>query len=572
MKRWVWRGLLQWCLFACLLARGGRALAGRDGGTGGVRSGRAVVKTTLGVRNGGLQSHALSEADAQQSTWRGGNKGEPMPLDEQFMEQLKRRLTSPRTSSFSANGPCTVSDISHCFLQLQSSIAPCSEGDYTVEVCCGPYEEYEKCVGDVQSRCTDDEMKDMLAEISQEREKFCSAELLERELTKKCEATTYSCIQRPVSIPGCSDDTYNERLCCFNIQRIVHCLLPRKRCLVDEGQSYFCNTNLLSQLCRGCKSQLLDKCIDTVGRQMVNTCGAQPVNVDSCCSASVQFDKCINKLIPPCELQDKVLASYAQSVLLCDCRDGDNKCCKGGDKLRRSSPITSRTCVDTESRASLAEVESVEKSSCMLDSNDDEPSKIEPESSGNESAVQDGSSDEPACFPADATVELSDGSRKAMQDVGVGELVRVADGKYSPIYTWSHRDVLCLAKFLAFETEATSLAVTAGHYIVANQTLVAASHVQVGDLLTLSNGSQARIVRRNEIVLQGLYNPHTLQGTIVVNECLVSTYTTAVNPTMAHMLLAGPRLLFRLGFLDILGSLLCGWPFRALVESLYTIV
>ena len=45
----------------------------------------------------------------------------------------------------------------------------------------------------------------------------------------------------------------------------------------------------------------------------------------------------------------------------------------------------------------------------------------------------------------------------------------------------------------------------------------------------------------------GLYNPHTMDGDIVVNGIKTSTYTAAIEPSLAHSLLWPVRMLYRLG-------------------------
>ena len=50
----------------------------------------------------------------------------------------------------------------------------------------------------------------------------------------------------------------------------------------------------------------------------------------------------------------------------------------------------------------------------------------------------------------------------------------------------------------------------------------------------------------------GLYNPHTMNGDIVVDGILTSTYTSAINPTLAHAALWPVRMLHSVGQ-DVLG-------------------
>ena len=46
----------------------------------------------------------------------------------------------------------------------------------------------------------------------------------------------------------------------------------------------------------------------------------------------------------------------------------------------------------------------------------------------------------------------------------------------------------------------------------------------------------------------GLYNPHTLNGDIMVNGVKTSTYTSAVAPALAHAALWPVRMLYSLGY------------------------
>ena len=46
----------------------------------------------------------------------------------------------------------------------------------------------------------------------------------------------------------------------------------------------------------------------------------------------------------------------------------------------------------------------------------------------------------------------------------------------------------------------------------------------------------------------GLYNPHTLNGDIMVNGVKTSTYTAAIAPALAHAALWPVRMLYSLGY------------------------
>jgi hypothetical protein len=146
------------------------------------------------------------------------------------------------------------------------------------------------------------------------------------------------------------------------------------------------------------------------------------------------------------------------------------------------------------------------------------------------------------CFPADATVELASGETRRMDELAVGDVVRVGPTEYSPVFMFTHRAADAAADLVSLETACGArIRLTAGHYIYANGALVAAAHVRVGDALALGGGGGAAaavVARVRRVRGTGLYNPQTLHGDVVVDGVLASTYTTAVEPVFAHALLA----------------------------------
>ena len=65
--------------------------------------------------------------------------------------------------------------------------------------------------------------------------------------------------------------------------------------------------------------------------------------------------------------------------------------------------------------------------------------------------------------------------------------------------------------------------------------------------LTLASGKQDKVLSVGRVQKDGIFNPHTLQGDIVVDGVLTSTYTSAFSPTLAHVVLAPLRALYRAG-------------------------
>lgn len=147
------------------------------------------------------------------------------------------------------------------------------------------------------------------------------------------------------------------------------------------------------------------------------------------------------------------------------------------------------------------------------------------------------------CFPAAATVAVA-GELRAMEDLAVGDNVAVGGG-VSRVFMFTHAEKEGLFPFVRLTTAgAEAVSLSAGHYIYANGALVKARAVRVGDRLRLAKGGEAAVVGVEETRERGLYNPQTLQGDIVVGGIVASTYTSAVEPRVAHALLAPVRAVY----------------------------
>mmetsp|Transcript_39304 Transcript_39304/g.155927 ORF Transcript_39304/g.155927 Transcript_39304/m.155927 type:complete len:604 (+) Transcript_39304:588-2399(+) len=161
-----------------------------------------------------------------------------------------------------------------------------------------------------------------------------------------------------------------------------------------------------------------------------------------------------------------------------------------------------------------------------------------------------------ACFPADAKVNLVDGAIKEMWELEAGDRVLVADGSFSDVYAFSHRDPAVVSEFIRIESsDGHFIELSPTHYLVTGNELRAGKDIVLGDEIGLADGRSSPVIRISRVTKPGLYNPHTLQGTIVVNNVVASTYTQSVHPLIAEYLLSIPRLLYRFGFKEPLGSL-----------------
>lgn len=151
------------------------------------------------------------------------------------------------------------------------------------------------------------------------------------------------------------------------------------------------------------------------------------------------------------------------------------------------------------------------------------------------------------CFPASSTVELESGKVKNLDQLEVGDKVRVGSNEFSEVYFFSTQLPESSTKFVKIVTDTAVLSLTSGHYLYANGELTLAEDVKVNDIVVLSNGTKANVKQVDSSWANGLYAPHTLNGDIVVDGVLVSTYTDAVHPQLAHALLSPLRTMYSAG-------------------------
>mmetsp|Transcript_268 Transcript_268/g.873 ORF Transcript_268/g.873 Transcript_268/m.873 type:complete len:429 (+) Transcript_268:158-1444(+) len=161
------------------------------------------------------------------------------------------------------------------------------------------------------------------------------------------------------------------------------------------------------------------------------------------------------------------------------------------------------------------------------------------------------------CFPADATVELRGGGRIRMSELKAGDTVRVGPEAFSDVYMFTHRDLRARTTMVRIEAGKHVLELSPGHYVPSNGKLVAAREVAVGDVVSAADGTRHEVSSVRKVRKVGLVNPQTIQGDIVVNNVVASTFTQAVHPTLARALLLIPKTLYRLfGAKNVLGSAL----------------
>lgn len=167
---------------------------------------------------------------------------------------------------------------------------------------------------------------------------------------------------------------------------------------------------------------------------------------------------------------------------------------------------------------------------------------------GDDEKVDDDDDDDSGlCFPAGVTLELESGEVRAVQDVSIGDRVHVGHGRFSDVFMWTHKVADVVSAFVEIRAASgASLRLSPGHYLFVSGELVAARAVQPGDIVTLGDGRADTVTGVKRVRSSGLYNPQTVDGRIVVDGLLASTFTTAVEPALAHALLAPVRAAYAL--------------------------
>jgi len=182
-----------------------------------------------------------------------------------------------------------------------------------------------------------------------------------------------------------------------------------------------------------------------------------------------------------------------------------------------------------------------------------------------------------SCFPGQGTVQLENNTTKRMDQLQAGDRVHVGRGEFSEVFMFSTQLTEAKAKFVKISTSREDLLLTKEHYLYINGDLLKAELAREGDMVTLADGSQARITQIGAEWADGLYNPNTLHGDIVVDGVLTSVYTGAVHPKLAHALLTPLRHLYGAGIrldkaltssLTMAKKILPGWVVDAMRSDL----
>lgn len=152
-------------------------------------------------------------------------------------------------------------------------------------------------------------------------------------------------------------------------------------------------------------------------------------------------------------------------------------------------------------------------------------------------------SGERACFPSSATVETLERGHIRMDELRIGDSVRMGpDELFSRVFMFTHSDKTVWRKFVNLTTAGgLSITLSPGHILPADDELIRADDVKVGQTLNTDASKNDVVISVERVSGQGLFNPQTESGTILVDGVHSSCYTTEVIPPVAQALLAPLR-------------------------------
>jgi hypothetical protein len=129
-----------------------------------------------------------------------------------------------------------------------------------------------------------------------------------------------------------------------------------------------------------------------------------------------------------------------------------------------------------------------------------------------------------SCFPADALVTVRKGKATAeieMQDLKIGDEVLTAGGIFTPIYFFGHRNAFEKNEYVNLITKSATIRLSPEHYIPVEDTTLAGRQVVVGDKIW-AKGKLEPVLEIKITTEVGLYNPYTMENTLIVDGVLAS--------------------------------------------------
>jgi len=145
---------------------------------------------------------------------------------------------------------------------------------------------------------------------------------------------------------------------------------------------------------------------------------------------------------------------------------------------------------------------------------------------------ESGDAGDALCFSPHAIARVLGKGRVAMQDLVPGDKVLTASGEHKTMFSMNHYHQTKTTVFLRIQTDLEMerpLELSPNHMVfveAAKKHPVPAASVNIGDKIWSADDGLREVVDIETVVREGLYNPLTMDGTIVVDGIVASTYTS----------------------------------------------
>eukprot|EP00188_Purpureofilum_apyrenoidigerum_P003607 Plantae.Rhodophyta-Purpureofilum_apyrenoidigerum.ctg38327.p1 GENE.Plantae.Rhodophyta-Purpureofilum_apyrenoidigerum.ctg38327~~Plantae.Rhodophyta-Purpureofilum_apyrenoidigerum.ctg38327.p1 ORF type:complete len:546 (-),score=66.38 Plantae.Rhodophyta-Purpureofilum_apyrenoidigerum.ctg38327:298-1908(-) len=430
------------------------------------------------------------------------------------------------------------------------------EAEKTNEKCCASFNELADCVDPLLSTCPS--LQSSFEDTAASAEPVCNA--------ASC-VPVFACLQSDCSPveKDCEDvigNAENVQKCCDSYGKCATCAEGLSEdCLMmlpEDNQNDIQKLKIVkSAICAdeaGCDLSF-GQCIEGDFENLCDELGQV-----ACCRKQMGLVDCVEKSFPSCfdvpDFGEQVADGRDEIVAVCE------------PILARATPVptptTAATTTPTPMPSTSTGPDATEEPSSgpsPTTSSEASPSAIQSgtpipqETRTQDDNLSDGGNS--TCFPADATVEMADGSTKTIGDLKTGDRVRAAHNVFSDVFMFTHRHPDAVSSMVRLELATTQLELSLSHYLPVGGRLVAAESIVVGDELDMSDGSSQTVRAVSRVQKIGLFNPHTVDGRIAVNGVVASTLTRSVEPRLALALLWVPRTVYRVfGVGDALGRML----------------
>jgi len=158
------------------------------------------------------------------------------------------------------------------------------------------------------------------------------------------------------------------------------------------------------------------------------------------------------------------------------------------------------------------------------------------------------------CFSMMSTVYVQEKGQTSMANVEVGDVVLTMNG-FEKIYTIDHRNENEATDFLQIVTDSdNAIELTSKHliYLHDKHDPVEAGTVKVGDKLLTGTSDAAEVSKVSVVTRNGLFNPITSSGTLVVDGLATSTYTAIdVTGGSSYITIGGYKILSMHDFMHL---------------------